>query len=631
MPLKTAHLPRCIRFASSDASASRDAFALPSNLFRRALLAGLAAAVALLILGNLGTVRMIWQGWQLSVVSEEQMRAGSIPDQLTWAFQGIGKAISGGEVHQYYTGDWYWKPSRAIQPEAGNEITEFPFFTFLYADLHAHLMALPVTLLVLGWALAMALGKGRWGLRDGRLKWVSLGAALFVGALAAGALRPANTWDQYTYLALAAIALAYGQWRGSGRGGSRTAPTDARGPRGIGLLLWILGPVVVLVGLAVLLYQPFDAWFAQGYNQLDVWKGERTGLSSYLVHWGLFLFVIAAWLFDEVVDWMAHTPLSALNRLRNVREEAAGGAVAMVVLLALLLWQGVWIALIVLPLGVTAALLLFRRGQPEAKRAVLFMTGTALALTLAVELVAVHGDIGRMNTVFKFYYQAWTLLALSAAAALFWLWPRIAGLAFVLGQCLEAGPGPAGAGRGALPDQGHPGQDPGPHDGRISPQPGRDGVYGDRPLYGWADRGHHEGNGPGPGLPRHPLDAGQRARHAGDRGGQRARIPSLGHALYDLHRAAGRHRLELARTPAAHHHPRHLGLRPHRRGQQLLPDRRRGQSRRIPQTLRRAYIIVGQMERVWYGPDGMAKFEQQNGKLWDEVYREGETVIYRVR
>ena len=37
------------------------------------------------------------------------------------------------------------------------------------------------------------------------------------------------------------------------------------------------------------------------------------------------------------------------------------------------------------------------------------------------------------------------------------------------------------------------------------------------------------------------------------------------------------------------------------------------------------------MERVWYGPDGMAKFDQQNGKLWDEVYREGETVIYKVR
>ena len=46
-----------------------------------------------------------------------------------------------------------------------------------------------------------------------------------------------------------------------------------------------------------------------------------------------------------------------------------------------------------------------------------FMTGTAMALSLMVEILVLSGDIGRMNTVFKFYLQVWMLLALSAAVA----------------------------------------------------------------------------------------------------------------------------------------------------------------------------------------------------------------------
>ncbi|GBL17813.1 hypothetical protein EMGBS1_06330, partial [Chloroflexota bacterium] len=57
------------------------------------------------------------------------------------------------------TGEWYWNATRVIpHPESEvGPITEFPLFTFLYADLHAHMMALPLTLLALAWALGAAL------------------------------------------------------------------------------------------------------------------------------------------------------------------------------------------------------------------------------------------------------------------------------------------------------------------------------------------------------------------------------------------------------------------------------------------------------------------------------------------
>ena len=54
------------------------------------------------------------------------------------------------------------------------------------------------------------------------------------------------------------------------------------------------------------------------------------------------------------------------------------------------------------------------------------------------------------------------------------------------------------------------------------------------------------------------------------------------------------------------------------------------------------YIIVGQLERAKYAPgapggpapagdpDGLLKFDANNNVLWHEVYRDGQTVIYKV-
>ncbi|MEA4959968.1 MAG: DUF2298 domain-containing protein, partial [Anaerolineaceae bacterium] len=43
------------------------------------------------------------------------------------------------------------------------------------------------------------------------------------------------------------------------------------------------------------------------------------------------------------------------------------------------------------------------------------------------------------------------------------------------------------------------------------------------------------------------------------------------------------------------------------------------------------YIIVGQEEKAYYPGEALAKFAQLNGILWDAVYTDGNTVIYKVR
>ena len=387
------------------------------GLERWPFLAGIASSVGLLILGNLGTVRMIWQGFQKLGVQGGNIDNLSIPMRWVYSFQGFAKFLTGVRL-PYPPGDWYWIPSRVYPNEP---ITEFPFFTFLYADPHAHMTALPVTVLALAWGLSILQGKWQWGDEQGRYGWLHFICSFTLAGLVIGALRPTNTWDLPTYLTLGVVVVLYTgikYWRTSTLILPQVSQTTRR---------WLLAGAcaVLLVGLSFLFYEPFAQWYGQGYTSFELWTGDHAPFWSYLTHWGLFLFVIISWMIWETLDWMAKTPLSALKKLRPYLGIMATVLAMLVVAVFLLLIKGVQIAWLVLPLMLWAVILILRPGQPDAKRLVLFLVGTALTLTLAVELVVLKGDIGRMNTVFKFYLQAWTLFSLSAAAGLIWMLPAV--------------------------------------------------------------------------------------------------------------------------------------------------------------------------------------------------------------
>ena len=54
----------------------------------------------------------------------------------------------------------------------------------------------------------------------------------------------------------------------------------------------------------------------------------------------------------------------------------------------------------------------------------LLLLALALAITMGVELVRQKDDIGRMNTVFKFYLQAWVIFGVTTAYGLATWLPR---------------------------------------------------------------------------------------------------------------------------------------------------------------------------------------------------------------
>ena len=125
----------------------------------------------------------------------------------------------------------------------------------------------------------------------------------------------------------------------------------------------------------------------------------------------------------ETHEWMAATPLSALRKLKPYQVLIEGALVFVVLIMLILQYRGTSVGWIAIPIAAWAGILLLRPDLPDAKRFVLFLIGTALLITVVVEVVVVRGDIGRQNTIFKFYLQAWFLLAVSGGAALAWTLP----------------------------------------------------------------------------------------------------------------------------------------------------------------------------------------------------------------
>jgi YYY domain-containing protein len=124
-----------------------------------------------------------------------------------WSWLDIG-SFSEPPVKAAFSHWWWWQGSRIVQDydylwnKKAGVIDEFPFFSFLLADLHPHVLVLPFGFLAMALALNLCIG-GCLG-RARRL-WVRLDVKILAYGLTAfvlGALSFLNTWDFPFYVAL---------------------------------------------------------------------------------------------------------------------------------------------------------------------------------------------------------------------------------------------------------------------------------------------------------------------------------------------------------------------------------------------------------------------------------------------
>ncbi len=335
--------------------------------------------------------------------------------------------------------DW-WSPSRVVY----NTINEFPAFSFVLADLHAHVLALPFATLAVALAfnLLLADGPGLHAFGEGRLGPL----ALVVTSVAVGGLYAINGWDLPTYLGLILLALAIQQWLAHGREFSSL------------LLLNFISAGALIVALSVLLYLPFYRGFSSPSQGFGFVPGtDRTQIGQEYAVFGIQLFVVLSFLAIRlaprvgrlVKGWSGRSAATEdASTLSSSSNTAVGGRVAFAVGLVLVVitlltrgftgWTLLW-GILIVGCAAVVALRLINAGEhdqaAEPSRAELWvwcLAGTAVALIVACELVFLRdifgfGDGGklgidfRMNTVFKLYYQAWLLLGIACGPLLIWL------------------------------------------------------------------------------------------------------------------------------------------------------------------------------------------------------------------
>jgi uncharacterized membrane protein len=83
--------------------------------------------------------------------------------------------------------------------------------------------------------------------------------------------------------------------------------------------------------------------------------------------------------------------------------------------------MGWHVTILIVPLIAWAGALFFRPGQSAAMQFTLVIMSLALGVTLGVEYIVIDGDLGRMNTVFKFYLQAWLMFSVVGGVAVAWM------------------------------------------------------------------------------------------------------------------------------------------------------------------------------------------------------------------
>jgi YYY domain-containing protein len=340
-------------FGGGMVNATRTRWRRHSRTERTSITAGAIAVMFVLLVGNGAIVNPMWQSL-----------TGDLPQ---------------GRI------DW-WALSRVIPNSVA--VTEFPAWSLLFADVHPHVMGIAVLLAVgtlcIAWYGALV---------DGRRVHAAL-LAIVLGA-GVGLTRMTNTWDfplsvGVTVTTMLLALLARVPWRR------------------------LVVPAITLLFVVVVIWSPYvrrGEVFDSSFDPATL----RTPPSSWLKQFGLFA-AISVMVFATGLARALRTSRTVWGWITRAHLVVVGSS-----LLALVyLWRrpGFETFEIATSLTLACGWVAWQRRQ-QASRQLSSLGPLALAvgwaIQAAVEMFTVHNDGGRTNTVFKFWYESWIVLAVGCA------------------------------------------------------------------------------------------------------------------------------------------------------------------------------------------------------------------------
>lgn len=365
---------------------------------------------------------------------------------------------------------WWFRASRVLTDYNldgslgyAQPIDEFPAFSFLLADNHPHVLALPFALLTIGLMLNIVLLGRRPRPPEIALYGIALGGLAFL-----------NAWDAPIYLLALLAAEALRRLMLNDRG--RLTAADMA----LSLLFALL-----LSGIALLAYLPFFISFRSQAGGLLPNLVNPTAFRRFFIMFGPFLLILPAFLLLELrrgnrfhrLNWRLARALGAAvfaglllllvifgalaalihqepGALPAISQFAAqlGGWQEVIPLLAQRRIENSFTSLLLLAGIVAVIARLFPKRRmldsamsdisaissisntpnitySRASACALLLIGMGLCLTLLPEFVYLRDNFGsRINTIFKFYYQAWTVWSVAAAYAVYSILDQDAGL-----------------------------------------------------------------------------------------------------------------------------------------------------------------------------------------------------------